>query len=164
MRIFIAGMAAGEKVKALPMRSLFQLLLRWGILAVGVILATKIVPGIHYDEGGTLVLVVLLLSLFNAILKPLLVLFTLPFILLTLGLGVIVINALLFLFVGRLVEGFYVDSFWSALGGALIVSITNLVFSGFARRATAPPPQSPQTGAGPSRRTVKEKKDDVIDI
>ena len=164
MRIFIAGMTAGEKVKALPMRSLSQLLLRWGILAVGVILATKIVPGIHYNEGGTLVLVVLLLSLFNAILKPLLVLFTLPFILLTLGLGVIVINALLFLFVGRLVEGFYVDSFWSALGGALIVSITNLVFSGFARRATAPPPQSPQTGAGPSRRTVKEKKDDVIDI
>ena len=55
------------------MRSLSQLLLRWGILALGVILATKIVPGIHYNEGGTLVLVVLLLSLFNAILKPLLV-------------------------------------------------------------------------------------------
>ena len=156
-------MTAGEKVKALPMRSLSQLLLRWGILAVGVILATKIVPGIHYNEGGTLVLVVLLLSLFNAILKPLLVLFTLPFILLTLGLGVIVINALLFLFVGRLVEGFYVDSFWSALGGALIVSITNLVFSGFARRAVAPT-QSPQAGTGSSRRTVREKKDDVIDI
>ena len=157
-------MTAGEKVKALPMRSLSQLLLRWGILAVGVILATKIVPGIHYNEGGTLVLVVLLLSLFNAILKPLLVLFTLPFILLTLGLGVIVINALLFLFVGRLVEGFYVDSFWSALGGALIVSLTNLVFSGFARRVAGPPPQSPQGGTGPSRRTVREKKDDVIDI
>ena len=161
MRIFIAGIADGEKVKASPMRSLSQLLLRWGILALGVVLATKIVPGIHYNDGGTLVFVVLLLSLFNAILKPLLVLFTLPFILLTLGLGVIVINALLFLFVGRLVEGFYVDSFWSALGGALIVSITNLVFSGFARRA-APPPQSPPTT--PSRKSVREKRDDVIDI
>ena len=90
--------------------------------------------------------------------------FTLPFILLTLGLGVIVINALLFMFVGRLIEGFYVDSFWSALGGALIVSITNLVFSGFARRMSGPPPRSPQGGTGASRRTVREKKDDVIDI
>ena len=163
MRIFIAGIADREKVKALPMRSLFQLLLRWGILALGVILATKIVPGIHYDDGGTLVFVVLLLSMLNAILKPLLVLFTLPFILLTLGLGVIVINALLFLFVGRLVQGFYVDSFWSALGGALIVSITNLVFSGFARRAATPPP-SPPPPAGSSRKSVREKSDDVIDI
>ena len=163
MRIFIAGIADREKVKALPMRSLFQLLLRWGILALGVILATKIVPGIHYDDGGTLVFVVLLLSFLNAILKPLLVLFTLPFILLTLGLGVIVINALLFLFVGRLVQGFYVDSFWSALGGALIVSITNLVFSGFARRAATPPP-SPPPPAGSSRKSVREKSDDVIDI
>ena len=143
------------------MSSLSQLLVRWGILAIGVWLATKLVSGIHYDDGGTLILVVLLLSLFNAILKPLLVLFTLPFILLTLGLGVIVINALLFLFVGRLIEGFHVDSFWSALWGALIVSITNLVFSGFARRseATRPPPPN-----SPSRKSVTGKKDDVIDI
>src|SRR6187200_303946 len=141
MRIFIAGSLSGGKVKPSPMGSLAQHLVRWGILAIGVMLATKIVPGIRCDDGPTLVLVVLVLSLFNAILKPLLLLFTLPFILLTLGLGVIVINALLFLFVGRLIEGFYVDSFWSAVGGALIVSITNLVFSGFARRA-APPVQA----------------------
>lgn len=141
------------------MSSFSQLLVRWGILAIGVWLATKLVDGIHYDDGGTLILVVLVLSLFNAILKPLLVLFTLPFILLTLGLGVIVINALLFLFVGRLIEGFYVESFWSALFGALIVSITNLVFSGFARRTAQ---QSPAPGR--PARSVKEKKDDVIDI
>jgi|SRR5687768_9013069 len=126
-------------------------------------LATKLVPGIRCDDGRTLILVVLVLSLFNAVLKPLLVLFTLPFILLTLGLGVIVINALLFLFVGRLIEGFYVDSFWSALGGALIVSITNLVFSGFARR-TASAPAAPAPSAPPPRKSVRDKKDDVIDI
>jgi putative membrane protein len=160
MRIFIARRAGGEKVEASPMNSLSQLLLRWGILAVGVWLATKLVSGIRYDDGGTLILVVLVLSLFNAVLKPLLVLFTLPFILLTLGLGMLVINALLFLFVGRLIEGFYVDSFWSALGGALIVSITNLVFGGFSRRAA--PAQSPP--ANTSRKPVADKKDDVIDI
>ena len=160
MRIFIAGTGSQGKVTPSPMSSFSQLLVRWGILAIGVMLATKLVPGIRCDDGGTLIVVVLVLSLFNAILKPLLVLFTLPFILLTLGLGVIVINALLFLFVGRLIEGFYVDSFWSALGGALIVSITNLVFSGFARRAT--PAQSPPASA--PRKSVRDKKDDVIDI
>jgi len=141
-------------VTSLPMGTISQLLLRWCILAVGVTLATKLVPGIYCVDGRTLFVVVLLLSFCNAILKPLLVLFTLPFIVLTMGLGVIVINALLFMFVGRLVEGFSVASFWSALGGALIVSITNLAFSGIGRRASErpPPPRS------------RKKPDDAIDI
>ena len=142
---------------SLLMSSLLQLLVRWAILAVGVVLATKLVPGIHYTDGTTLVVVVVLLSFFNAILKPLLVLFTLPFILLTLGLGVIVINALLFLFVGRLVDGFQVDGFWSAVGGAIIVSITNLLFSGFARGSTA-------RSASPPADRKRDGRDDVIDI
>ena len=129
-----------------------QLLLRWAILALGVVLATKLVPGIRCDDGATLVAVVLLLSFFNAILKPLLVLFTLPFILLTLGLGVVVINALLFLLVGRLVDGFHVTSFLSAVGGALVVSITNLLVSAFVRGSRLPV------------RPAKKKPDDVIDI
>ena len=132
-----------------------QLLLRWLVLALGVMLATKIVPGIKCEDGGTLVAVVLLLSFFNAILKPLLVLFTLPFIVVTMGLGVLVINALLFLLVGHLVEGFHVNGFWSAFGGALVVSISNLVISAFTRgeaKRKAPP-------AG-----RKPKGDDVIDI
>ena len=118
---------------------LLQLLLRWLILALGVTLATKIIPGISCADGTTLLVVVLLLSFFNAILKPLLVLFTLPFIVLTMGLGVVVINALLFLLVGRLVQGFHVTSFWAALGGALVVSITNLILS-LLMRGGGPPP------------------------
>ncbi len=135
------------------MSSFLQLLLRWAVLAVGVVLATKLVPGIRCDDGATLLVVVILLSFFNAILKPLLVLFTLPFILLTLGLGIIVINAFLFLLVGRLVEGFYVASFWSAVGGAIIVSVTNMLLSGFTR--------SKPRSDSPAR---KKKPDDVIDI
>lgn len=137
------------------MSSLSQLLLRWGVLAVGVVLATKLVPGIQCDDGATLLAVVLLLSFFNAILKPLLLLFTLPFILLTLGLGVIVINALLFLFVGRLVDGFHVAGFWSAVGGALIVSLTNMLLGGFTRGAPKRAEERP---------AKKAKPDDVIDI
>lgn len=132
-----------------------QLLVRWVVLAIGVTLATKLVTGITCDSTQTLIAVVLLLSFFNAILRPLLVLFTLPFIVLTLGLGVVVINALLFLFVGRLVDGFHVAGFWPAVWGALVVSVTNLVLSGFTRGAA-------RTRTPPS--AVKKKPDDVIDI
>lgn len=132
-----------------------QLLLRWLVLALGVMLATRIVPGIQCNDGGTLVVVVLLLSFFNAILKPLLVLFTLPFIVITMGLGVVVINALLFLFVGELVNGFEVDGFWTALLGSLVVSATNLFVSAVTRTAKGEP-------RSPEKR--KPKPDDVIDV
>ncbi len=132
---------------------LTNLLVRWSVLALGVALAAKIIPGISYKDGETLFVVVLLLSFFNAILKPLLVLFTLPFILLTLGIGMLVINALLFLWVGKLVEGFHVADFWSALWGALIVSITNIVLNGLLRTSAQK--------TGPAR---PAKRDDVIDI
>ena len=130
-----------------------NLLVRWLVLAVGVVLSTKIVRGISYDSGSTLAVVVLLLSFFNAVLKPLLLLVTLPFIVLTLGIGIWIINALLFYFVGRLVDGFHVDTFRAALLGALIVSVTNLVLN---RLLT--PPKPPVPPAGPARR------EDVIDI
>lgn len=136
-----------------------QLLLRWMILALGVILATKIVPGIRYDDGGSLVAVVLLLSFFNAILKPLLLLFTLPFIILTMGFGVLVINALLFYFVGNLVDGFHVDGFWAALFGALVVSVTNVVLSAFMKGTS----KRKHREQPPARRNP-DKRDDVIDI
>jgi putative membrane protein len=138
------------------MNALLQLLLRWAIMALGVVLATKLVNGIHCDDGSTLFAVVLLLTFFNAILKPLLVVFTLPFIVLTMGFGIIVINALLFLFVGRLVDGFYVEGFWSAVGGALIVSITNIAFSGLLGKKS-PRKETP-------RKPHREKRDDAIDI
>lgn len=128
-----------------------NLLVRWFVLALGVVLSTKIVPGIDYDTGTTLAVVVLLLSLFNAILKPLLLLFTLPFIVLSLGIGIWIINAILFYFVGHLVEGFYVAGFGSALLGALIVSITNLLMN---RLVLPPRPPGPPPF----------KRDDVIDI
>ena len=132
-----------------------QLLVRWMVLALGVTLATKLGIGIACDNTTTLVAVVLLLSFFNAILKPLLVLFTLPFIVVTLGFGIIVINALLFMLVGHLVDGFHVASFWSAVGGALVVSATNLVLNILMR--------GPRGPRGPLRKP-SEKRDDVIDI
>ncbi len=130
-----------------------NLLLRWLILALGVLLAERLLPGISCDSGLTLVVVVLLLSFFNVVLKPLLLIFTLPFIVLTLGLGIWLINAVLFYFVGKLVNGFHVAGFGSALLGALIVSVTNIVIN----RLLSSPPKPPARPPG-------GKRDDVIDI
>lgn len=141
-----------------------QMLLRWAILALGVVIATRLVEGIRCDDAAALIVVVLLLSFFNAILKPILVLFTLPFILVTMGLGIVVINALLFLFVGRLVDGFHVTGFWPAVGGAIIVSITNFLVSRLLRPATAPAPANRPAGGSPPPRRVQGKSEDVIDI
>ena len=124
-----------------------HLLVRWLVLALGVVLATKLVHGIQCSDVSTLIVVVLLLSLFNAVLKPILLLFTLPFIILTMGLGVVLINALLFFWAGNLVDGFYVADLWAALWGGVVVSVTNLVVSVLTRGPPKPP-----------------KRTDVIDI
>jgi putative membrane protein len=135
--------------------SVIQLLIRWAVLALGVTLATKVVDGIRCEDGNTLIIVVVLLSFFNAVLRPLLVLFTLPFILVTMGLGIVLINAFLFMLVGHLVDGFTVATFGAAFFGALIVGLTNIVLSSIlgTKKSGAKP--------GPKR---QDKSDDVIDI
>jgi putative membrane protein len=132
-----------------------QLLVRWMVLAVGVVLATHLVPGIHCSDPAALAIAVVLLSFFNAILKPMLLLFTLPFIILTMGLGIVVINAILFLFVGRIVQGFTVDGFWPAVGGSMVLSVTSFIMNGFMRSSGPRPPKAPKGPAGGG---------DVIDI
>jgi putative membrane protein len=135
-----------------------QLLVRWAVLALGVLFAATFVPGIACDGALALIVVTVLLSFFNAVLKPLLVLFTLPFILVTMGLGVVVINAFLFLLVGRIVHGFHVDGFWSALGGALVVSATNVAAGLFRGRPPRPP------GPGKDRPGRPDGPGEIIDI
>ena len=139
--------------------SLSKLLVRWAALALGVMLATQwLKPGITCADNWVLLKVVILLSFFNAVLRPVLMLFTLPFIIVTMGLGVLVINALLFLWVGRLVDGFHVEGFWPALWGALIVSMTNVVLSSLLK-------DKPSNNARPPKAPPKPvDKVDVIDI
>lgn len=141
-----------------PVVRLFQ---SWALLAVGVLIGAAVVPGISYDSAGTLILVVVLLSLLNAFLKPLLLLFTLPFIMLTMGLGILLINAVLFLLAGQLVPGFEVAGFWAAFFGALIIS-----FVGFLLNVLLPIETSYRATIRRNRRTggTGRKDDDVIDI
>ncbi len=95
--------------------------------ALGVVIASHTSGGIHYDNGTTLLVVVVVLSVLNIFLKPLLLLFTIPFIILSLGLGLWVINGILLLLVGYLVDGFEVFSLLAALWGAFVISITSMI-------------------------------------
>jgi len=141
------------------------------VIALGVVLAAHTSPGISYTAKdcigphglGTLALVVLVLSLFNIVVKPLLILFALPFVLLTLGVGMLFINALLFLWAGQLVPGFQVESFWSAFWGALVVSVVSMVANlwlGRRRFITSTRVLGGRRAQSPSAR----RDDDVIDV
>lgn len=144
-----------------------SILKRWLVSGLGVWLGSYFVEGIGFEDNGTLVWVVVLLGLSTAILKPLLVVLALPFVLLTLGVGILFINALLYLAVGSLVDGFEVASFWAAFWGALWVTFMNMVFAnwiggrGRSRVRVRRGGKSRRSGGG--NRRVKPK-DDVIDI
>lgn len=142
-----------------------ELLRDWIVIAIGVFLAAHFVKGITYDNGTTLFLVVILLSIFNIFLKPVLVLITLPFIILTFGLMLWIINALLFMLAGWLVDGFYVDSFFAALMGALIVSLVTMMANALFKKRNGGDDDSGSSGSGRGwRRRGRDDRDDVIDI
>ena len=104
--------------------------LRVAIVALGLWLATRILSGITFDSSGTLIAAALLLGVVNAIVRPIAVVLTLPLTLLTLGLFLIVINALMLGLVASLLGGFHISGFWTAAGASLIVSLTSWVASG----------------------------------
>ncbi|MFZ5806754.1 MAG: phage holin family protein [Verrucomicrobiota bacterium] len=103
--------------------------LRWMVLTIAVWVAAWVVPGVDYTNWQSLLAASLVLGILNAFVKPLFAVLSFPFIVLSLGLFLVVINALLLWMTSWLVEGFRVVSFWSALGGALIISVVNLFFS-----------------------------------
>ena len=105
------------------------LLLRTLIIAAGLWLANALIPGIDIAGPGTLALAALLMGLINALVRPILVVITLPITIVTLGLFLLVINAAMFGLVAALLGGFQVDGFWSALFGWLIVALTSTVAS-----------------------------------
>jgi putative membrane protein len=106
-------------------------ILRVLVVALGLWLASALVPGIQVEDGWTLVGAALLLGIVNALVRPLLVILTLPITILTLGLFLLVINAAMLGFVASFFDGFVISSFWSALLGAMIISLTGWVVSWF---------------------------------
>jgi putative membrane protein len=104
-------------------------LLRTLIGALGLWVASALVPGMRFSGPGTLVLAAVLLGVVNAVVRPLAVLLTLPITLLTLGAFLLVVNAAMLGLVAALLDGFALDGFWSAVFGALVVSLTGSVAS-----------------------------------
>lgn len=96
---------------------------------VAVLLTAYLLPGVHVEHYGYALLVAAVLSVANVIVKPILVIFTIPITILTLGLFLLVINAVIILLVDYLTPGFNVDGFWWALAFSLILSILNSLFS-----------------------------------
>ena len=99
------------------------LILRFLCGVAGLWVAAHIVQGISYDSVGSLLAAALILGLCNALLRPLLVILTLPLTILTLGLFLLVINAGMLELTAALLHGFHVHGFWAALWASLIVSV-----------------------------------------
>ena len=104
-----------------------KILVRWLLLAAALLLVANVYPGVQVASFGSAMIAALVLGLFNTLLRPILVLLTLPVTLLTLGLFLFVINALLFYFAASVIDGFHVNGFVAALIGSVLYSICGLV-------------------------------------
>jgi putative membrane protein len=114
-------------------RPLTAFLLLWALNTLGLWVADHVFDGIHFDSAGSLWVSGLLLGLVNAVVRPALILLTLPLTVVTLGFFLLVINALMVLLVAWLVPGFTVAGFWTGFMLAVFLSIfgwgTNLVLA-----------------------------------
>ena len=104
-----------------------KIIVRWLLLAAALLLVAYLYPGVTIKSFGSAMLAALVLGLFNTLLRPILVLLTLPVTLLTLGLFLFVINAVLFYFAASVLEGFHVAGFGAALIGSLLYSLCGMV-------------------------------------
>jgi putative membrane protein len=106
-----------------------RLLLVWLINSVALFALPYVFPWVTVDTFWTALIAALVLGLINALIRPILVLLTLPVTILTLGLFIFVINGLLFWWVGSFIDGFHVSGFWSAMFGAIVYSIISWVLA-----------------------------------
>lgn len=105
-------------------------LVQWALTSLSLWVASYVFSGLRFADGGSLLVAALLLGFANAIVKPLLILFTLPLTLLTMGLFLLVINALVLMLVSQLVSGFTITSFWTAFFASIFISLFSLFVSG----------------------------------
>lgn len=106
-----------------------RLLIVWLLNAIALLAVAYLMPTIQVASVGTALLAALVLGLVNTLVRPLLIILTLPVTLLTLGLLLLVINGLLFWAVGSFLDGFSVDGFWSGVLGAILYSLISGLLS-----------------------------------
>jgi len=100
--------------------------IQWGITALSLWVASLVFNGIRFSGTSSLIVSALLLGFANAVLRPLLIVLTLPLTLVTLGFFLLVINALMLLLVARLVDGFKISGFWTAFFASLFISLLSM--------------------------------------
>lgn len=108
-----------------------NLILRILLSAIAVIILAYILPGVGVDSYITAIIVAIVLSLLNFIVKPVLVILTLPVTILTLGLFLLIINAIIILLASNIVSGFHIDNIWWALLFSLLLSFLQSIFFSF---------------------------------
>lgn len=104
-------------------------IVRFLLSGLAVLLTAYLLPGVDVTHYGYALLVAVVISIADVLVKPILILFTIPITVITLGLFLLVINAVIILLVDALVPGFQVDGFWWALAFSLIMSVFNSMFS-----------------------------------
>jgi putative membrane protein len=128
---------------------------------VAALVATYVVPGIEYGKWPDLLIATFLLGLLNTFLRPLLLLLSLPLLIYTLGLFMLIINAVLLLTVGTLMGShFRVDGFWPAFWGALVISVVSLLLNSLTGAGKA----RIHISRGPQRPKPKDGDGPVIDV
>jgi putative membrane protein len=106
---------------------LMYLILRWIVNTVALLIVAHVVPGFHYRDLTSLAIAALILGLLNAIVRPILFILTLPLTILTLGLFLFVLNAIMLEITAAIAPGFRIDGFGYALVGAIVLAIVSLV-------------------------------------
>lgn len=104
-----------------------RILLHWFLRALAIMITAYLLPGIILKSFFVALIVAVVLGLFNTVLKPILIILTLPITILTLGLFTLVINAGMIMLTSKIVDGFYVQNFWWALFFSLILSLVNAI-------------------------------------
>lgn len=104
-----------------------MILLRWLVSALGFLALSHVIPGITVKGFGTALILALLWGLVNITIKPILLVLTLPFNILTFGIFTFIINGFLLWMLGGLIKGFEVHGFWVAVLGALFLSVVNAI-------------------------------------
>ena len=107
------------------------LFLRWLLNAIALWVTSEVIPGIHVDGIAALFFAAIALGIFNAVLRPLLIIITLPINLITLGLFTFIINGAMLYLTASVVVGFSIDGFGAAILGALVLSIVSFLLNIF---------------------------------
>lgn len=125
---------------------MIDFLLQWTITGLSLWVASHVFKGIKFEDTQSLIIAALLLGFANATIRPILFFLTLPLSLITLGLFVLVINALMIKLVAWIVKGFKVSSFWTAFFASIFISILSLVIGALIGGESNPPLHVPSAG------------------